>query len=241
METKEILQKIGLSEDESAVYLALLRFGALSISQLSEKTKLYRPSVYKAIPSLEEKGLAHSTKKGKRKLYMATSPEKLSSLLSSLGNDLSRALPDMLAEFNKKEKRPFVIFLDGVAGIRRVYDDIVTTLKKGDTFYRYSSSRSPKKRDYYVSRDYPKKRDEKQLERYVITSEGAGKLKKPKFEKSVKTVPKSFDLFEYDITQIIYADKIAFVDYNTETAIIIENPVIAQFQQKIFKLLFLKL
>lgn len=129
----------------------------------------------------------------------------------------------------------------GRDGIRKVYDDIVATLKKGDTFYRYSSSRRPKKRDYYVSKDYSKRRDEKQLERYVITNEGTGKLKKPKFEKSIKTVPKSFDLFEYDITQIIYADKVAFVDYNTETAIIIENPIIAEFQKKIFKLLFQKL
>jgi len=241
METNDILLKMGLSEDESVVYSALLRFGALSVSQIAEKTKLYRPSVYKAVSFLEERALVNITKKGKRKLYMAASPEKLSFLLSSLGDDLDRALPDMLSEFNKKEKRPFVVFLDGREGIRKVYDDIVATLKKGDTFYRYSSSGRPKKRDYYVSKDYGKRRDEKQLERYVITNEGTNKLKKPKFEKSVKTVPKSFDLFEYDVTQLIYGDKIAFVDYNSETAVIIENPTIAQFQQKIFKLLFQKL
>ena len=241
METKEILRKIGLSEDETLIYLALLHRGNLSVSEVSEKTKLYRPNVYKAIPTLEERGLVNITKKGKRKLYMAASPKKLSSLLDSLQNDLNQALPNMLFEFNKKEKRPFVIFLDGPAGIRKVYDDIITTLKRGDTFYRYSSSKHPKKRDYYVSGDYSAKRDAKQIERYVITNEGTNKIKKSKFEKSVKIVPKSFDLFEYDITQLIYGDKIAFVDYNTETAIIIENPIIAQFQQKIFKLLFQKL
>ena len=172
---------------------------------------------------------------------MAASPEKLSSLLVSLQNDLNKALPEMLTDFDKKEKRPFVVFLDGPPGIRKVYDDIVTTLKKGDTFYRYSSSGKPRKRDYYVSRDYTERRDQKQLERFVITNEGTGKLKKTKFEKSVKIVPKSFDLFEYDVTQLIYGNKIAFVDYNSETAVIIENPVIAMFQQKIFKLLFQKL
>ncbi len=57
----------------------------------------------------------------------------------------------------------------------------------------------------------------------------------------MKIVPRNFDLFEYDATELIYADKIAFVDYNTETAVIIENPKLAEFQKKIFKLLFMKL
>ncbi|MCX6735711.1 MAG: hypothetical protein NTZ13_01350 [Candidatus Parcubacteria bacterium] len=241
METNDILQKIGLSKEESAVYLALLHKGNLSISQISAATKLYRPEVYKVLPKLQERNLVNTTIKGKRKLFMAASPEKLASLLSSLGNDLNRALPEMLSEFNKKEKRPFTIFLDGTEGVRKVYDDIVATLKKGDTFYRYSSPTILKKRGYYVSENYTKLRDEKQLERYVITNEGSKKWKKIKFEKSVKIIPKSFDLFEYDITQLIYGDKIAFVDYNTETAVIIENPMIAEFQRKIFKLLFQKL
>lgn len=86
-----------------------------------------------------------------------------------------------------------------------------------------------------------KLRDQKQLERFVITNAATQERKKPRLEKSVKIVPRNFDLFEYDATELIYADKIAFVDYNTETAVIIENPKLAEFQKKIFKLLFMKL
>ena len=63
----------------------------------------------------------------------------------------------------------------------------------------------------------------------------------PRLERSVKFVPKNYGLFDYDITEILYGDKIAFIDYNTETGLIIENPVIAEFQKKIFKLLYDKL
>jgi hypothetical protein len=45
-------------------------------------------------------------------------------------------------------------------------------------------------------------------------------------------------LFDFGITQLIYGDKIAFIDYNTDTATIIENPVIAKFQATLFKIMF---
>jgi hypothetical protein len=117
----------------------------------------------------------------------------------------------------------------------------VKSLKNGDVFYRYASSLPTKPRDRYVPPEYEKMRDEKKIERYVITNAGTAARKKRKFEKDVRVVPKSFDLFEYNITALIYANKVAFVDYNTETAVVIENPVLAEFQKKLFKLLFSKL
>lgn len=241
MKNNDILIRLGLTDEESAVYLTLLRQKALSVSDIALKTKLYRPAVYKALPSLLGKCLVATTKKGKRTLYAALSPEKLASLLSDMNADLENVLPEMLSLFEKKEKRPLVTFLEGRDGIRTVFRDIAVTLKKGDVFYRYSSSKKPREKNYYVPHDYVKLRDQKQLERFVITNAVAEERKKPRLEKSVKIVPKSFDLFEYDTTELIYADKIAFVDYNTETAITIENQKLAQFQKKIFKLLFMKL
>lgn len=241
MTNNDILVRLGLSPEESAIYSALLQRNALSISDIALKTKLYRPAVYKALPSLIGKGLIATAKKGKRTFYSALSPEKLASLLSDMNADLENALPEMLSLFEKKEKRPLVTFLEGREGIRAVFRDIVTTLKKGDVFYRYSSSKKPREKNYYIPHDYVKLRDQKQLERFVITNAAAEERKKPRLEKSVKIVPKSFDLFEYDATELIYADKIAFVDYNTETAIIIENPKLAESQKKIFKLLFSRL
>ena len=65
--------------------------------------------------------------------------------------------------------------------------------------------------------------------------------KRPRLEREVKAVPPDFDLFEYNVSQIIYGNKVAVIDYNTETAVVIENPTIAKFQEKIFQLLFRKL
>ena len=88
---------------------------------------------------------------------------------------------------------------------------------------------------------YRQIRDRKRLERYVISNVERIKEKSKQLTRSEKAIPPEFDLFEYDITEVIYGDKIAYVDYNTETAFIIESPTIAEFQRKIFKLLYSKL
>ena len=52
MEHSEFLQKLGLGERESIVYLTLLPGGGAGVSQISRETGLYRTMVYEAIARL---------------------------------------------------------------------------------------------------------------------------------------------------------------------------------------------
>jgi hypothetical protein len=65
--------------------------------------------------------------------------------------------------------------------------------------------------------------------------------KKPKLEREIKIIDSINDNFIDNIIFTIYSNKVSFVDFNTETSIIIESSEIAEFQKKIFKLLFKKL
>ena len=91
------------------------------------------------------------------------------------------------------------------------------------------------------ARDYIQLRDEKQLERFVITNPEFMKTREPQLERALKIVPKEFLPFDYGVSQIIYADKIAFIDYRKQLATIIENETLANFQRDIFKMLFKRL
>jgi hypothetical protein len=51
-------------------------------------------------------------------------------------------------------------------------------------------------------------------------------------------IPKNFDLFEDNVSKIIYKNKVAIVDYNSLSGFIIENRLFAKFEEKLFKLLF---
>jgi hypothetical protein len=69
-------------------------------------------------------------------------------------------------------------------------------------------------------------------------SSNAAKIKRPRLEREIKIIPENSVEFKDNVLMSIYANKIAFIDFNTETSIIIENKDIADFQKKIFKLLY---
>lgn len=240
----EFLAKLGLGADESAVYLALLEHGALSVSDIARKTGLYRTNIYAALPALTREGLVSVSPKGKQKIYTAESPKKLEARFLELSNRFDEEMAELLTLYKHTDvSRPIVKYVEGADAIRMINDDVVTSLKKGEIYYRYSSAKVTgiERRRDYLSKKYRLIRDQKQLERKVITNLPNKMGKRPRLEREIKVVPADFDLFEYNISQVIYGDKVAVLDYNSETAVVIENPTIAKFQQKIFELLFRKL
>jgi len=242
MDKNKILEKIGLTKHESAIYLALVEMGPSNISKISEKTSIHRPLVYKALPSLLDKKLITETKKVKGVVYVAEPPNRLETLFDDLKVDFYEMLPDIEDSYSNNESKPKVRFLEGKDGTKRIFDDVVRSLKTGEVFYRYTSSKDgQEKKDKYVPRIYRNMRDSKKLQREVITNEQTAKKKKPSLDRFLKIMPDDFGPFEHNVTEIIYGNKVAFIDYNSETAMVIESKRIAEFQKQIFKTLYKKL
>lgn len=241
MKLSPLFTLIGLSDDHAAIYEALLKRGPLTLAETARYAKLYRPAAYRLLPELEEHGLVRRALRGKRAYFAAESPEKLEPALEETRHSLALTLHDLRDQFEKKRSAPLVTVGQGRKGIANVYDDILRTLKRGDTFYRYSSAKRKRSRNAFVPENYEARRDAKRLERYVITNKRSSSLKTQKLERYIRVIPAEFDAFEYDVTLLVYGHKIAYVDYASETGVIIENPAIAQFQRKLFQLLFSKL
>lgn len=241
MDYVNLLSKIGLSDKESSIYLALLDLGPSTVSGISKKTGLHRPAIYKILPLLLTKGLVSNVPKGKQKHYIAEPPDKLRLALNEIVQEFNTAIPELASKKQHLANKSIAKFIEGKSGIKWIYNDLVRRLNRGDTFYRYSSRKAMTNGEKYLPSDYRIIRDQKQLQRFVITNKKVIESRKQELNREEKSIPSSFDLFEYDIAQIIYDGKVAFIDYNTETAVLIENPIIANFQKKIFKLLYDKL
>lgn len=236
-----LLRNLGLSEREGKIYLALLEHGPATIAGIARTSGLHRPAIYHVLPELEERGLITVSPKGKQRRYVAESPEKLATVVQSLSTSLAAALPDLQRAYTLSRTRSIVKFLEGRKGLQIVYEDLVRSCKRGDTYYRYGSRKSTTNWRQYVPRGYLAERDGKQLQRFVITSTKQDRAADREMNRAVKVVPPTHNLFQYDIVQLIYANKVAFMDYNTETALIIENAALAEFQKNMFKLLYEKL
>lgn len=238
MTIAQILSALGLRSDEIRLYLVLLEVPPATVSELARITGIHRPLIYRALPALLEKNLITLALKGKQKRYVAESPKRVEGLFQELERSFQTILPDLELSYFARDRRPTMKFYEGREGIRNVFEDLLQTLNRGDVFYRYSSNRNTKDQEKYLPRNYRERRDQKQLERFVITNEATSRQKQKRLERALKVIPAKYGVFEYNVTQIIYGSKVAFIDYNSQTASIIENPQMASFQRHLFRVFF---
>ncbi|KXJ98680.1 MAG: Sugar-specific transcriptional regulator TrmB [Parcubacteria bacterium OLB19] len=64
-----ILNKIGLTDNESRVYLASLQLGPAKVAQLSRISNVKRTTIYPIVESLHRKGLIFEKEVGLKKIF----------------------------------------------------------------------------------------------------------------------------------------------------------------------------
>ena len=237
------LKKLGLNEIEGKIYLSLLNRAPITVGEISKYSGIYRPTIYKALPVLMQKNLVSQSRKGKRYVFTAEPPASLEGFVEGLKEELDQILPELNLIYSTKRKKLFVHYFEGRTGIEHVYRDLLATCRKGDIIYRYESPKDYKKNKKYYPALYLDRTGgkENEIQKFVITNETTHDLRAPQLDRYSKPIKKEYDLFDYDITQIIYKNKVAFIDYETESATILENERFAKFQQQLFKLLFDKI
>lgn len=241
------LQLLGLSESSARIYLALLETKHQTISELSKITGLYRPSVYAAMSSLLDKGVVTKILKGKRWVYFALPTEALQNLIKDHQSKQESLLQVLSDKYEKLGNRPIISYFEGVSGIERAYEALLVGAKKGDIIYRYESPVDHQKNAKFYPKLYWQLAtrhgtdNQSLLQKFVITNENTLKKRSPRIERYDKAIPVSYDPFNYDITQIIFKDKVVFIDYENKVATLIHSQRFAIFQRQIFKFIFQKL
>ncbi len=129
---QEILQKTGLSLNESKVYEALLSLGEANTNKLSVKSGVHRRNVYDSLNKLIEKGLASETFIKKERFFKAVSPERLKEILKEKEETLEKYLPEMKNLYKELEPKAEAYFFKGVEGFKNYLQLI---LEQKETVY----------------------------------------------------------------------------------------------------------
>lgn len=233
------LESIWLSKNSAKIYLTLLEYWKMSITELANKSLLHRVQIYRIMPELEELWLVLVSQKWKKKHFLPASPSKINDIYNEIQERNKWNIWFLLEKYSALDKKPNVVYMQWKKWITNIFNDIVNTSKKWDVFYRITSEIDTEKiNQEYLPKNYRENRDKKELERYVIMSNKSAKIKKPKLEREIKIIPENIDDFDDNILMTIYANKVWFIDFNTETSILIESKEITEFQKKIFKLLY---
>jgi len=236
MKLQTVFKRLGLSERAFRVYQSLGTLGPSLVLAISGHSYLHRPTVYRELGRLLELGLVTKTLSGKRVLYVPA-PETVAFALFE--KEVARVQKQSLVPASPTTAT--VRSLEGAKGIREVFDDVIEHSKRGETFYRYTSEKNLEKVNSYLSPDYRARRDKKKLERLVISNPVSASQKRSRLERFIKFIPKDMSVFDQNIIELIYGDRVAFIDLTNEKAFIIENPALADFQKVIFKQLYKKL
>lgn len=101
MKIYETLARIGIPEQASKIYLALLEYGSGNISDIARHTELHRSDVYRFLPLLEDGRLVTKFLTGKRTYYRANDPKHLRDAVTSLESRIDIIIETLQASQKK--------------------------------------------------------------------------------------------------------------------------------------------
>lgn len=237
------LKKLGLSDKETKIYLAALELGQAPVAQIATHGGINRATTYVILEGLRKKGLVSSFEKGKKTIFAAEPPERLSSLfeiekkhLEENFSGLKNILPDLEKLYEIRGERPKVRFFEGKEGIASIREDILKT--KTDYFYElvplgesyrfFPSARS----DY---REKMNKKLSRIVQKTIYSSERGNILPSIKGRAEYKFLAKK----KFTTEIVIYSNKIALVAFKAKLfGVIIEDSSISQTLKMIFEIMW---
>lgn len=120
----------GLSEKESAFYVALLELGPSSIQTVTRHANIKRTSAYNFINSLAQLGLVSFYERNNRLIYQAEDPSHLKKLLQQRIIEFDRQLPQLTALYHQQASHPKTKVFTGVEGMKKTVIDSLNSKEK---------------------------------------------------------------------------------------------------------------
>jgi len=118
---EENLKLLGLSNNEIQVYLALLKHGSLTGTEIRTNTCLANSRVYSSIDSLTNKGLITYEKRAKGKIYSALDPEIIDNILKKREEKIKKCIPFLKNLQNKEIKTTETAVFEGFQGFKHAF------------------------------------------------------------------------------------------------------------------------
>lgn len=237
MKIERILQQLGFSKTETKVYLASLEMGQSSAQYIAKAAGLPRTTVYSLLSALVERSVIAKTMVRGKTRFLAEPPSKLLATLKGIEDELTKALPELEARYNKNETKPKIVFYEGKGAVQKVYDD--TLVEKPGEILEWNTDEYFKFDHYRVDPTYIAKRMQLGIRARRMAGEGSKwQTKHKKYDTSELSetliVPK--EVFRPAIEVNIYGNKVAFLNYTEEMSLIIESKAIADAMRQAYEL-----
>ncbi len=173
---EEALKRIGLTDGEIKVYLALLELGNSTSWDITQKSKVSGSKVYEVLDRLTGKGMVSVITKNNIKYFEATSPERILDYLEDKNREIEsekaeirKIIPDLLLKKSVSKKGVVRVFT-GFEGAKAVFEETLNDCKKGDEMLGWGLTEQPSSWESYFN-EREKVRDKKGIIHRAIINE----------------------------------------------------------------------
>lgn len=132
-ETSKLLKEIGLTENESKIYLFLLKNGSSTTGSIIKETNVSNSRVYESLNSLTTKGLVSYTIQKNGKHFEATDPKMLLEREEERKKKIDSLLPELVKMQGKGDKETVSAIYEGFGGFKTAFKKIIDDCPVGGT------------------------------------------------------------------------------------------------------------
>lgn len=129
---KEDLIKLGFSNHEAQIYLAMIELGETGAGEIIKKTSLHRNIVYETLDKLVAKKLASKITRKKVAQFVVTDPDRILADQKSKLSIAEKIVPSLVAKANVKQE---IVLYEGIEGFQTFSLSLLEKMKEKSTLY----------------------------------------------------------------------------------------------------------
>lgn len=238
------LKELDITENESKVFISLLRLKKSHAGEIANKIGLHRKTIYDCLRRLEEKGLVGRFIENNINYYKAVNPKRLIEIIKEKQTELKtkeekirNVLPELISLYKTNEDTINAVIYNGKKGLISVMEDILHSKPK-EWLSLISTGKAPETLPKYLP-IFHKKRIKNKIKYKAIfySNKKAEKRAKEHAKMALTQVRCIFQQAFMPISVWVYNNKVAFMVWENELGILIEGKKISDsFRQHFYSL-----
>ncbi len=230
------LVSYGLTENEAAIYVYLLKKLEATVFEIAKETGIPRATVYITLDKMKEQKLVSLLRKNNVQYYTPENPSRLKMIIEEKDEILKSLLPQLSAIIDTDAEKPDVRLYTGASGVKVVLEDILETMERKKERILLAASRTEildRFPGYFP--EWIKRRESLKITTRLILPESDKKMHafEPNALREVKYIP---DMFGFKAMIEIYGNKMAVFSLKEGEiySVVIESEPIVQTFIKFF-------
>lgn len=246
------LKNLGLNQKEALIYLASLKTGGATITELAQTAEIERTGIYYHIEKLLELKLLKTITRGKRTIFIPSDPERLKKIADQHQKEFHKIFPALEEQFSRQTSKSLIEYFEGPEELNKFYDrlyQILANLQPPDNIiYVFGQSyRTPiKANKLFLDFTPPKEQINIKMKCILPQAQKSSKPEENAMDPYIVTrynLPKAQlkyigDQYKYPGATVIMRDRVILHDFRNFTFSIVINKNLATTWRMLFEFIW---